>query len=102
MILFILGFAVSFLLFFLLAGRHACDHPGRSIVFSLGQYRLHLHHWMIGLTVLVVLFFLGTHDLFIKGLLCGMVAQGLTYPDRFVIFYRKDQYEKICQKYARK
>ncbi len=102
MILFILGFALSFLFFYLAAGRHACDHPARSIVFPFGKYCLHVHHWMIGLIVLVGLFFLGIHDLFIKGLLSGMIVQGLTYPDRFVIFYRKDQYEKICQKYARK
>lgn len=82
----------------LIAGEEA-GGVGRlpSIIFRMGNWQLHLHHWLISLAVLIfifayiskrykipgVLLFLGS------GFLTGLIFQGIfSYPDWYRILHR--------------
>jgi hypothetical protein len=64
-----------------------------SIVFTIGKYKIHLHHWLVGITTiaLVILYDLTpfmNHMFF--GFLGGAVLQGIvSYPDWSKIVYKK-------------
>ena len=59
-----------------------------SIKFSIGQYTVHLHHWIIATLVLIFLFSIGVYNNFIYGLLFGIIVQGLCYRDFYKIIYK--------------
>ena len=68
--------------------------PGRikSIILNIGRYRLHFHHWLIGLS----LFFLGIFaivpalkETIFQGMIIGVFFQGIfDYPDWYKIIRR--------------
>ena len=66
--------------------------PGKipSLRFNLGQYTIHLHHWLWGSLVGLLLLITGSGHPFIYGLLAGIITQGLTYWDYFYVIYKKD------------
>jgi len=67
-----------------LAGKQA-GQQGRikSLAFQIGNYKLHLHHWLLSLGVLVFAFFFNLfHFHFFYGFIGGWVIQGIfSYKD---------------------
>jgi len=64
----------------------------KSVVFGVGNYRLHLHHWLYSLAILI----LGLYYNFLPfpqlsyGFLGGVVFQGIiSYPDWYRILIRR-------------
>jgi len=57
----------------------------KSIAFSIGKYRVHLHHWLLGLGILISAIIFNFYFLSPKisfGFLGGLVFQGVSsYPD---------------------
>lgn len=64
--------------------------PGRinSIKFKIKEWTVHMHHWIISLTLLIVAVIFKIHIYFIYGLLTGMVIRGLTYRDFYKFVYK--------------
>lgn len=52
-----------------------------SMIFHLGRYNFHLHHWIIGLAVMIILFYNKYYNVFVHGFLVGVIVQGMTYHD---------------------
>lgn len=85
--------------FFLAWGNTEGDKSDNSVYINLVDFKLHIHHWMIGLVLLAStltienVFYTGQKNLvisFIKGLCLGMIFHGLTfYTDYFFIFKPK-------------
>lgn len=64
----------------------------KSIVFTIGKYKVHLHHWLMGsITILLALFYDFTpfmNQLFF-GFVGGVILQGIiSYPDWSKIIYK--------------
>lgn len=61
----------------------------KSIAFNIGNYRLHLHHWLIGLGILISALSFNFSPFFSQfsfGFLGGVVFQGIyCYPDWYKI-----------------
>ncbi|MFH1657203.1 MAG: hypothetical protein ABH919_01935 [bacterium] len=71
----------------------------KSVIFRLGDYRLHLHHWLWGLvTLLAFLIFdysFFNYDKFSYGFLGGLIFQGVfCYCDWKKIIVKEKKYEK--------
>ena len=99
----IIGFSVSFIL----TGRFTGEQGiAKSIVFTIGNYDIHIHHWIMALTLFLVIFFLHKalkqtsnpkinktvkyfekYNGFIYGYLFGWFLQGLTYNDFYRVVY---------------
>ena len=60
-----------------------------SLRFSYKQYIIHIHHWIWGCLLLLVLFALDYYSDFIYGFLIGLIIQGLTYRDFYKVIYKK-------------
>lgn len=102
--LFLLGLATSQLsilfgiLGFLIAKFGGGESDGRrgrirSIIIPLGEFRLHFHHWIIGLLLMVICWAKGVSPLIppeaVYGTLGGLVWQGIyCYGDWHRIVYR--------------
>jgi hypothetical protein len=69
----------------------------KSLAFDLGQWRIHFHHWMWGLGILISVFIININlpfNHFSYGVLGGMIFQGIScYPDWHRIIMRKKQNE---------
>ena len=69
--------------------------PGRvrSIIFTLGRWKLHLHHWVCSSCLISVSYFTDFHlmtSTFTYGLLGGMVFQGIyCYDDWHRVLFRR-------------
>ena len=65
----------------------------KSLVFHFGNYKVHLHHWLLGLVAFAVLFFYKFSFLpiqFSYGFLGGVVFQGIVcYPDWYKFLIKK-------------
>lgn len=65
----------------------------KSLVFSVGSWKVHLHHWFYGLGILVSIVsfnFSPPFPQFSAGLLGGFIIQGITsYSDWYKILRRK-------------
>ncbi|MFH1509659.1 MAG: hypothetical protein ABID67_00710 [Candidatus Nealsonbacteria bacterium] len=64
----------------------------KSLVFTLGKYRFHLHHWLIGSVCLILISIYNFSILptnISLGLLSGLIFQGLCYDDWNQIITRK-------------
>lgn len=106
---FLIGGIVGFLVSFFLTGRNT-DEQGiaKSFIFTVGNYNIHIHHWMMALTLFVILLLLHKalkqnshqkskkiaqyfeqYQWFMYGYLLGWFLQGLTYPDFYKVIYRK-------------
>lgn len=72
-------------------GGRMTGQPGRvkSIVFSVGKYRLHIHHWLcasLGAVVSVILFNFFPFPQFSAGIVGGFIFQGIvSYSDWYRI-----------------
>ncbi|HOX29575.1 MAG TPA: hypothetical protein P5080_00955 [Candidatus Paceibacterota bacterium] len=64
----------------------------RSLIFDLGKYRLHLHHWVLCLTVIPVAIHYNlafVSDQFVIGMLGGLAYQGIScYNDWHQVLFR--------------
>ncbi len=69
--------------------------PGKikSLVFDIGHHKLHLHHWLYGLGILIFAIssnFFPIFSQFSYGFLGGFIFQGISsYPDWHKILIRK-------------
>jgi len=65
----------------------------KSFTFQIGDYKLHLHHWLYSLIVLIfVLFFDFYYSQFVYGFLGGWVIQGIfSYKDWKKILSKKSK-----------
>ena len=66
----------------------------KSIILNLGNYKLHLHHWLISLGILISNFLIGLYlpfHQFSLSFLGGLMIQGiLCYPDWHRVIIRKN------------
>ena len=63
-----------------------------SVTFNIGNYKLHFHHWMMGLTALSLTLLYSitplTNQLFF-GFMGGLIVEGISnYPDWHRIFFK--------------
>ena len=98
---FSLGFFCAVLFFSVLSGKYEGDKIERSLRFSFGKNFIHIHHWILGFLVLMCLFVFNIKTGFLYGMCLGTIFQGLCYRDRFVIFYKKQDFEKIYSKWKK-
>lgn len=79
-----LGIILGYFTARLLAGKQT-GQQGRikSLAFQIGNYKLHLHHWLLSLGVLVFAFFFNLfHFHFFYGFIGGWIVQGVfSYKD---------------------
>src|SRR5438128_2319908 len=76
-------------------------HSGtiESIFIDYGQWKVHLHHWIIGLIVLAIVwvidyFYLPT---FFAGAICGIILQDIyDYNDWYKVISKNDPQEKVA------
>jgi hypothetical protein len=61
----------------------------KSLFFNLGEYRIHIHHWMVGLLFILVLALFGVYNDLAYGFLVGMTIQGLMYKDYYKVVSKK-------------
>lgn len=82
---FYLGLIFGYLLTKVLAGKKPGEQGFiKSLIFNIGSWRVHLHHWLIGAAILVsgVIFSFLSYTSFSFGFIGGMVYQGVRdYPD---------------------
>lgn len=89
------GFLISNAIFLFFGGSFEGDKQGNSIIITLFDYKIHLHHWIIGLFSLVIIlsvetiFYSGNKNYFIsflKGIAFGTFFHGIAfYTDYFSI-----------------
>ena len=67
----------------------------KSIRFSVGNYRIHLHHWLYSALFLATIFISGVYDLlpvFVLGIWSGFIFQGIyCYNDWHKILTKKQK-----------
>lgn len=86
-----LGMLAGYLAGKFLAGKKVGQPPAilKSLVFGVGSYKLHIHHWMYGSGILISslsLNFLPPWPQFSLGILGGVILQGIiTYSDWYQI-----------------
>jgi hypothetical protein len=98
MILFF-GVVIGFLFWKVVSGKYEGDKIERSFRFNIINYYIHIHHWIWCSVVLVALLILNYQNMLIFGVLIGSIIQGLLYKDRFVVVYKKKDFEKIYSKF---
>ncbi|MDA2921815.1 hypothetical protein MYX07_00950 [Patescibacteria group bacterium AH-259-L07] len=81
------------------SGKYEGDRLKRSLRFLIGNYYIHIHHWLYSLAILVILYFFNIYHPVIYGLLIGFIIQGFTYRDRFIFYYHKDKFDTIYRKW---
>lgn len=87
---FVSGGIIGFLIAKIFAGKKEGEKGLiGSIKFSIGKYKIHLHHWIIATLVLVFLFSIGVYNNFVYGLFFGIIVQGLCYRDFYKIIYKQ-------------
>ena len=62
-----------------------------SLILKIGEYKVHIHHWLIGVSLLCLSIFeiLPIHSPFYKGLIIGITLQGIfDYRDWYKIIKR--------------
>jgi hypothetical protein len=65
-----------------------------SLKFRIGSHILHIHHWLYGSIILLLLWFIGFYNDIVFGFFTGLVLQGLTYRDFYFVYYTEEQYRK--------
>ena len=91
----IIGFILGIIFFEFFSDKNEGERPERSLRFLIGNYYIHIHHWLISCILILILSFLKIFNFFIIGLLFGALIQGLSYRDWYYIIYHKDNYKKI-------
>jgi hypothetical protein len=65
----------------------------KSLVFDVGKYRIHLHHWILGASMIPIAIYYNItffSDKLIMGILGGLSYQGIiSYKDWYKILFRK-------------
>ena len=96
-----LGVLIGYLIGKIFAGKET-GQPGivKSIKIRIGSYRLHLHHWLVGLVVLLVTFFNNiflVNPFLFYGALGGYIIQGIVcYSDWKKILIKQRQDGRGC------
>lgn len=98
---FLTGTVLAYLFWQLFAGKYEGHRIERSIRPKIGPYRFHLHHWISGVIGLGLLFYFKFYNPLLMGLLVGSILQGLRYRDRFIVFYRDEDFEKIYARFRK-
>ncbi|HIH10877.1 TPA: hypothetical protein HA241_01690 [Candidatus Woesearchaeota archaeon] len=81
-----LGIGAGFAVAYFLSGKSEGQQGiVKSLLIPLGSYSIHLHHWLIALVMLIILFSLKIYNPFLHGFLLGLILQGLTYHDFYNI-----------------
>jgi len=66
-----------------------------SLVLTIGNYKLHFHHWMMGFVALILVLLYEISPLanqLFCGFLGGVIFQGIfTYPDWHRVFFKKNK-----------
>ena len=87
-----LGIILGYLSACFLSGKEA-GIQGRikSLIFTIGQWKIHFHHWLYGSTVLISLLFVKAQmPQFSLGILGGVIIQGIIcYPDWYRVVIRQ-------------
>ncbi len=79
-----LGVILGYLCGMFFAGKYDGHQRVKSIIFNIGKYRLHLHHWLVCLVILVpaLLYnFFPFLPQFFSGILGGLIIQDLHLDD---------------------
>ncbi|MFA5953564.1 MAG: hypothetical protein WC812_03150 [Candidatus Pacearchaeota archaeon] len=86
---FIIGFVLGFIFAYLLSGKKSGEKGILgSLKFNFKNYKIHIHHWIISLAILIILIAFKYYNYFIYGILIGIFVQGLTYKDFYKIIYK--------------
>ena len=76
-------------------------HNGKvdSVFVDFGNWRLHLHHWIMGLALLAVVWVIDYYYLptLFAGFICGIIIQDIfDYNDWYKVIEKKDPVEQIA------
>jgi hypothetical protein len=92
----LLGFIISNSIFLFFGGNTKGDKPDKSLIFNILDFKFHLHHWIIGLFLLVFILIIESCFVspnknlalaFFKGMAFGTLFHGIAfYTDYFNIF----------------
>lgn len=91
----IIGIGIGYLFWSMVAGAYEGDKIERSFRIALGDYYLHVHHWLWSASVLIALFVIEVYNGVVYGALLGSVVQGLQYRDWYWVYYHKDAYQFV-------
>lgn len=61
----------------------------KSLKFDTKKYTVHVHHWFIATSILIILAIFNFYNDIIYGILIGLIIQGLTYRDFYKIIYSR-------------
>ena len=95
----LIGGVLGYGFFSIFSGKFTGDRIERSIRPKIGEYRLHIHHWLWCSAILIVMLLARLYYPLVIGILFGSIVQGLTFRDRFVVFYKDADFDKIYSKY---
>ena len=83
---------LSFMFFSYMCGAEGSKSKIIALVFDVGNYTVHIHHWLIFTIFLIVLFYVNVkrylHDILL-GFSVGAILQGLSYSDWYVFVTSK-------------
>jgi len=84
------GIIVGYFLAYLFSGKKEGDKGKlKSIIIKTKNYNIHLHHWLLSAIILLILFYAKFYNDGVYGILIGLIIQGLTYKDCYIIIKRE-------------
>lgn len=88
----IVSFLLSYFITEFLSGKKE-GVPGKigSLIFKIGNYTVHIHHWFLGTILLIILIKIKYYNIIILGSLFGIILQGLSYNDFYKIIYKTNK-----------
>ncbi len=98
-IYFFISAILGFFVYSLLSGKREGEKLNRSFRFLVGKHRIHIHHWIYCSVILTIFLLSGIYNPITLGLLSGSIFQGLLYKDRFIVFYKDSDFNKIYSKF---
>lgn len=98
--IFTIGIILGFIISSYFSGHYEGHKKESGLYFIIGQYSIHIHHYLWTFLILVILFYLKIDIAILTGILAGATIQGLTYRDRFIIIYKTKDFENIYQKFT--
>ena len=90
----VLLLAVGFLLGYIISAIFSGQTEGEegllpsNLIFQVGDYFIHLHHWIFSSIVIIWFALRKYSNLFVYGILTGITLQGLMYTDFLKIIYK--------------
>lgn len=95
-LMFILGIALGYLLTDAFLKKYWETGKVESMIIENGEWKIHIHHWIIGaLTVLTINFLGFTMPIFLLGLFDGLIVHDIVYKDKK---YGKKWYNVVYKK----